>query len=76
MLVSSSPRRRELLARFVPGLMVTRLAIGELPVKSQSDLLKNARYKLDSVSVEKITSLVRNEIVSKRNRFEKVNDAE
>jgi septum formation protein len=48
-LVSSSPRRRELLGRFVPVLVIMEPRTPEPPVAKRSDLQRNARAKLRSV---------------------------
>ena len=49
LLVSSSPRRKELLERFVPKLLVAEPKCRERVVRSRADLAANARAKLGSV---------------------------
>lgn len=48
-LVSSSPRRKDLLGAFVPDLKVIAPKADEIPVTAPADVLVNARLKLTSV---------------------------
>jgi len=52
-LISGSPRRRELLATFVPDLRVVLPKAKERPVRTRKDLLANARLKFASVGIPK-----------------------
>ena len=52
-LISGSPRHRELLATFVPDLMVILPRAEERPVRTKKDLMANARMKFASVATPK-----------------------
>ncbi|MFH0816465.1 MAG: Maf family protein [Methanobacteriota archaeon] len=53
MLVSSSPRRFEILMGVVPGLKVISPTCKEVPVLTKDDLISNAARKLESVKLAK-----------------------
>jgi septum formation protein len=52
-LISGSPRRRDLLMAFVPDLKVVRPSVRERTVRTRKDLLANARLKFGSVKAPK-----------------------
>ena len=52
-LISASPRRKEILAAFVPKLKVVIPKAEERPIRSKADLIHNARAKLASVKTPK-----------------------